>query len=351
MKNIILSLALIFAGMVSFAQEDTTKVEPNMNLEKELENLDITNNGENEFEMEIQKLQKELKTLQNKKKAEGIAESTKIELEKMITETEKKIAALEKGIEDMEKINEDNDVSDNDDDEDDDNNFNFDWDFDNFDFWPFHKKEKFNGHWAGFELGLTNFLTANNEFKLPTEMEYLELDAPKSWNFALNFLEFNIPIQKKYFGIVTGVGFEWKLYNFKSNGTLEYDVDNNIIYNEYTNALTQNTMNVNSLTIPLLAEVQIPIGKKDRRMHISAGVIGSMRTNSKISLQWEDENSSYEATRRSDFNLSTFKYAYTVRVGYRDFQIYANYEPISLFEEGKGPELYPYSVGFRLLNF
>lgn len=342
MRNLLLVLALVFTVSLSYAQQDSTLIEKEL---EELENSNDPENGIKELEEKKEVLEKELEAMELESVVEGLSKTKKEELEKKMKETEKKIAAIEKGIKEMEKQFPEND-KDNEDD------FDFDWDgFGDFDFWPFLKKDKFNGHWAGFELGLTNFVNVDNKFELPEGGEFLELDAAKSWSYSLNVLEFNIPLHKKYFGIVTGVGFDWKRYHFEKNESLEYDVEGNITSVEAGSPLSENKLNVNSVTVPLLIELQVPVGRKDKRLHISGGVIGSMRTGSKLQQAWEDDESHYEMSRRSDFGLSTFKYAYTLRVGYHDFQIFANYEPISLFEDGKGPEVYPISIGFRLLNF
>ena len=54
---------------------------------------------------------------------------------------------------------------------------------------------------------------------------------------------------------------------------------------------------------------------------------------------------------KQDFNLSTFRYGFTARVGYRGLKLYATYYPVQLFEVDKGPEVYPFSVGLILFNF
>lgn len=363
MKNVILIVAFMLSAMLNFAQEDTTKMNPNedINLEQELEDLE---KGSLEFEKEIEIIQNQIGTLQLKSKEDGLSEEMVKEIELQIREFEKQVAAFEKGIAEIEKDLREDELSkleenkgsygDNNEDDEyngDEEDFDFDWDFDNFDFWPFNKSKKFNGHWAGFELGLTNFLDANNEFELAVGGEYLELDPVKSWNYSLNFIEFNIPLHKKYFGIVSGVGFDWKSYNLVTDGSLVYDADGNTSFLASTHTISRNKLNVNSFTFPLLFELQIPVGKKSKRINVTAGVIGSIRVETNQKHDWETDDSKNHLSVVSDFNLSTFKYGYTLRVGYDSFQLYANYEAIPLFESGTGPKLYPFSVGIRLLDF
>ncbi len=368
MKKVILTLALAFTMFSINAQEDSSKINKEQNLEIELENLE---DGKEEFESQIKELNKQIISMKIELQSNDISEDRKKEIEAQIADLELQVAALENGMVSIEKDvkrmqrdeennhhaprndNEDGEDDDDDDDDNDDNNdeFDFDWDDFDFDFWPLNKKKKFNAHWAGFELGLTNFLNADNAFELPSNGSFLELDPVKSWNFSLNFLEFNIPLHKKYFGLVTGVGFDWKSYTLENNGSLVYDELGNIAFNEADYTLSRNKLNVNSFTFPLLAELQLPLGKKDKRVSFTGGVIGSIRVYSKTSQQWEDGKTDNFFQQEADYNLSTFKYAYTARVGFGGFQLFANYEVTPFFEKGKGPEVYPITIGFRLLNF
>jgi len=357
MKKVILTLALAFTIFSINAQVDSSKIVKEQNLEKELENLE---DGAEQFSKQIQELSKQIVSLDEEKQSEATSDERKKEIEAKIDDLELQINALEKGIADIEidiessenrkdgkKHNDDDDNGDDDDDD----GFDFDWHEFDFDFWPLNKKKKFNGHWAGFEIGLTNFVNADNQFELPANGSFLELDPVKSGSYSLNFMEFNIPLHKKYFGLVTGVGFEWKSYTLETNGYLIYNEQGNTDFQEVDYTISRNKFNVNSFTFPLLAEIQIPMGKKDKRISLSGGVIGSIRVSSSTSQQWEEGKTDNYFRQEADYNLSTFKYAYTARIGYRGFQVFANYEVMPLFEEGKGPEVYPISFGIRLLDF
>jgi hypothetical protein len=43
--------------------------------------------------------------------------------------------------------------------------------------------------------------------------------------------------------------------------------------------------------------------------------------------------------------LSPFQYGLTARLGYNGVGVYVNYSLSSLFKDGEGPELYPWSAG------
>jgi hypothetical protein len=50
-------------------------------------------------------------------------------------------------------------------------------------------------------------------------------------------------------------------------------------------------------------------------------------------------------------NLETFTYGPTLRVGYKWFNVNGYYMISTLFTKGRGPEMYPISVGFVLMPF
>ena len=85
------------------------------------------------------------------------------------------------------------------------------------------------------------------------------------------------------------------------------------------------------------------------RIFFSTGVIGGVKIGSSTKVQYEGTEKGKDKTR-NDFNLSQFRYGLTARIGYGGFRVFANYYPTPLFEEGKGPELYPFTVGLILLK-
>ena len=60
---------------------------------------------------------------------------------------------------------------------------------------------------------------------------------------------------------------------------------------------------------------------------------------------FKEDRDKEKQRKTDDFGLRGFRYDCFVRAGFKDFGIYASYSPQSLFKEGKGPELYPYTIG------
>lgn len=208
------------------------------------------------------------------------------------------------------------------------------------------KKKKFKPHYAGFEIGLNNFV--NPDFTLHTGT-FMNLNTARSWNYNLNFLEYGIGLGTSYAGLVTGMGIEWSNYVFDANNSIEEDANGAIIerITPYE-GITKSKLATTYLTAPLLFEVQIPAGKK--RVHMSAGVIGGLKIGSRTKIKYNDGRKQKEI-KKDDFSLSPFRYGATFRIGYRAIEIFANYYFSPMFGETGTPELYPFSIGLNLASF
>lgn len=206
------------------------------------------------------------------------------------------------------------------------------------------KKKKFKPHYAGFEIGLNNFL--DPDYSLHTG-DFMDLNTTKSWNYNLNFLEYGIGLGTSYAGLVTGMGFEWSNYVFDRNNSIEKEIDGNItsLY-EPPNGIAKSKLSMTYLTVPLMLEFQIPAGNK--RIHISGGITGGVKLASKTKIKYQDGG---RQKVKDDFSLSPFRYGATFRIGYRAINLFANYYFSPLFGETAEPELYPFSVGLNLISF
>ncbi len=206
-------------------------------------------------------------------------------------------------------------------------------------------KRKFKGHWKGFELGLNNYFTDDFSTSLPPLYEFMDLNTGKSLNVNINFLQYSIGLVSNNIGLVTGLGMEINNYRFdKDNSIIEND-NGKIVEYDYGFPLEKSKLVTTYLTAPLLMEFQIPTGRGKKMLFISGGVIGGLKIGSHTKVVYRESGNRQKDKIRDDFNLSPFRYGVTARLGFRALKIYANYYLNPLFEEEKGPELYPFSIG------
>ncbi len=90
---------------------------------------------------------------------------------------------------------------------------------------------------------------------------------------------------------------------------------------------------------------------RSKTLHLAAGVLAGYKLTSKTKQEFTLDGYEYYVTRKDDYNLNPFKLDATARIGYGDFTMFATYSLTTLFEKNKGPELYPFSVGVRIVPF
>jgi len=208
---------------------------------------------------------------------------------------------------------------------------------------------KFKPHWAGFEMGLNNYLNNSGSMSLDNSMSFMDLNTSRSWNFNLNFMDYGFGLGSDKIGLVTGLGFEWNNYHFDNPSSIK-EVDGVIeeLPLTYTD-IKKNRLQTTYLRAPLLLEFQIPAGSK--RIYLSAGPVAAVKLGSNTKIVYKENGDEQDLKNKDDYNLSPLRYGFTARAGYRGLRLYANYYMTPLFEANKGPELYPFSVGITLLDF
>jgi hypothetical protein len=211
-----------------------------------------------------------------------------------------------------------------------------------------HAKEparKMDGTWDGFEFGLATLTNADYKLALPDDGKFLDYNMNQSLGFNFNIAEKSFGIIKNYFGLVTGLGFEYNQYMLSNNINLVKFADG-IGTEPIDLPLTKNRFSMWYLNVPLMAEFQIPVYGESHRIKISAGIIGGLRLNAR-QVQKYELTGEKQKIKTKDFYLRDFRYGFTGRVGYGDFALFATYYPQTLFETDKGPEVFPLTFGIH----
>ncbi len=328
MKKLIIATLAILICLPVLAQE--TQEEVLKNLESKTDSTPTPKNID-EDDSETQDTKNETKISESEQKTD----TTTIRFGK------KKIVILEKDGSTTVEIPEENEFE------------SFDLSSDN-DF-TFKRKPRFKGHWAGFEWGFNGFMDANQSINMKDDLRYLELKQGRSWNLNLNILQYSLGFGTDKVGLVTGLGFEFNNYHFRNQITLKVDetgrtVPDSSYFSDPNKNVTKSKLATTHLTAPLLLEFQIPTQSDRHRIFISAGVIGGVRIGTSTKVKYEGASDGKDKVK-DDYNLSPFRYGFTARIGYRRLKLFANYYPTPLFEEGKGDEIYPFSLGLILLSF
>jgi Outer membrane protein beta-barrel domain len=205
----------------------------------------------------------------------------------------------------------------------------------------------FAGHWAGIDLGLNNFVNKDHLVSLKGNDEFMSINSDRSLSVSINFFQHSIGLIGKNFGLVTGLGLEFNNYFFEHNNSIIKDSVGVISSKSYDPLhLDKSKLEATYLVVPLIFEVQFPCHvSRSKRFRLAAGVIGSLKLESHTKVEYKDNDRKQKNKNHDDFNMNFLRYGFTIRAGLNKINLFANYYPVSLFEQDKGPELYPFSVG------
>ena len=90
---------------------------------------------------------------------------------------------------------------------------------------------------------------------------------------------------------------------------------------------------------------------KNKSFHISAGAIVGFDLQTKIKYIYKDNGTEKKEKDKQSFNTNQFRVSLTARLGVGWLNLFATYSLTPLFENNRGPELYPFTVGVTLLGF
>lgn len=222
---------------------------------------------------------------------------------------------------------------------------------DDDDWWDKKSNRGFKGHWDAFQIGINSYLSPDKSTSLPASMDYMSLNTNKSINVNINMFQQSFGIVGKSVGLVTGLGLEFTNYVFDGNHTIDKDAAGQIVAVDLPYKLDKSKLSTSYLTVPLLLEFQFPGERRSNRLYINGGVIGGVKLGSHTKIKYKENGDKQDKKNKNYFNLNSLRYGFTGRIGIKHLSIFGTYYPVTLFEKNKGPELYPFMVGFSFDGF
>ena len=206
------------------------------------------------------------------------------------------------------------------------------------------KSSRFDGHLAALEIGMNTYLNSDFETELPDAYSFLDLNTSNSWGVNISFAEVNFALLNNYIGITTGLKFQFNNYRFDQNITLIEGNDEISYVQETTHEFSKTKLTSTYLLVPVMLEFHIPT-EQNNKLHIAVGAEAGIKTGAHTKTVYEEKGDKTKDKNKDDFYLSPFRYNAIAKVGYGDVSVFANYGLTTLFEDGKGPELYPFLIG------
>jgi len=212
----------------------------------------------------------------------------------------------------------------------------------------------FKGHWAGVEFGINGFAQKDYSNYSDEEKGFMDNNLIRSNTLNLNILQYSKGIQqnRKTIGLVTGVGLSFQSYRLDNNTTIKTN-ENRKVYPEnlFFDSNQKSKLSVLYLEVPLLMEFQIPVKNNLNRLYFSVGLAGEKRLETHTKVKYRKDGKREKLKSPGDYSIQDYNVAGTFRFGYRWINLFVSYDLVPLFEKNKGPILYPFSVGVRLISF
>lgn len=208
-----------------------------------------------------------------------------------------------------------------------------------------YRRSGFEPHLAAFTLGINGYLDSKWSEDLPEEYSFMNRVHEKSVEVGIYPFQQGMRLIGRNFGLSTALGVKFNNYRFDLSNITEVDEGSRAWFPQLSDEarIRKSKLTNITLAVPVALELQIP--NNYDKFYISAGVEGSIRLHSYTKVVFKEDRDKEKQRKTDDFGLRGFRYDCFVRAGFKDFGIYASYSPQSLFKEGKGPELYPYTIG------
>ncbi len=174
-----------------------------------------------------------------------------------------------------------------------------------------------------------------------------------SSGFGMHFF-YDIPLGSDNVSFAIGAGFSWS--NYYNNAYFTYDTSQFTIVNRFNDSVQwkKNKFVLNYVEVPL--EFRFRTDEKNgNRFKLAIGFKGGYVISNHTKFVGDDwKYGSADEIKYKDYrvkNISGLQYGPTLRIGYSKINIDAYYGLAPLFEEGKGPEGNPITVGISFNPF
>ena len=164
---------------------------------------------------------------------------------------------------------------------------------------------------------------------------------------AGGFIMYNVPIGKSplSFSIGAGLGF----HNLYSNTVIDDIKADTIVFSRIPDSINYRKSKLGLTYLDFPIELRFVAKNKVR---FSVGVKLGYLLDAKTKFKG-DNTEGYLTTikQRKVLNVDKFRFGPTVRFGYDWFQIMGYFSVTQIFDKGRGPDLYPISVGVTFMPF
>lgn len=198
-----------------------------------------------------------------------------------------------------------------------------------------------------FDLGLNNYLS-DGQFPDQTN-EQFTIKPWGSWYVSIGnsyLTKIAGPLYLEWGGDINWYNFKFqdaKTIIVKNPTDITFDVNQDASRDQTKSKLVVSYVNVSFVPI-------IKFGERNSSFRLGAGVYGGYKLGSFAKYVYDVDDQTIKDKVRENYFVENLRYGIRARVGYRDVDLFANYDLNSLFSEGRGPQLNAVSAGFTITD-
>jgi len=217
----------------------------------------------------------------------------------------------------------------------------------------YHRRRTYNS--LNFDFGMNNYLA---EGKFPDETNDLYAVKPwGSWYVGINVIQ-RTRMARTFF-LEWGGGVSWYNFKFQNTNTLMTKDDNSVSFVEDPRDLEFKKSKLTACYLNLSLVPVLDFGSNNRKAmffdsHHSEGVrIGlgpyvGYRIDSYSKQVYKEDGDKEKDHNHDSFYLDNIRYGLRFQFGFKDVDLFFNYDMNNLFVENKGPKLNAFSFGITL---
>ncbi len=203
-------------------------------------------------------------------------------------------------------------------------------------------------HAFNMDLGTNNYLS-NGKFPDQTNQPYA-VRPWGSWYVALNSVQRTHVVGK--FFLEWGVGVSWYNFKFQNDMTVLSKNDNGVSFLQDNRSVD---FIKSKLTATYLNATFVPFdgsrvdfssrGNHSSAFRIGIGPYAGYRIDSYAKQSYRDQGDKHRDHDHDTFYLNTIRYGARLQMGFRDVDLFFNYDMNNLFVDNKGPKVNAFSFG------
>ncbi len=145
-----------------------------------------------------------------------------------------------------------------------------------------------------------------------------------------------------------GVGLSIDNNNMYSNTRLESVNADTATFVPITNDYKRSKINLTYGSVPMELKFKFNNGMK---FGVGFKIKYLLSSKDKYKGNLESEGGSVNIKRKTISAVDDYAYGFTLRAGYKSFSLFGYYQISNIFKTGRGPEMYPISVGLTITPF